>query len=459
MKRIMTRFFTCLMVCAGLFIGYISDAMAIRLCVAYYCMDGTGDAPDVQYGEACEVAANTCTPPSGMAFSGWHVETVGSVVQPGDTLYTLGGEPVECDGVFGLGYNLFAQYEPAGATYTVTYSCNGGTGTVPANATATENQSFTPAANTCSKSGYVFTGWAVSGTNDVKQAGTAFTWNYDENKTLTAQWARTYNVSYLCGAGTGTPPTSTTVTENTSFTPAANTCGVSSGYSGFAGWLVSGTNDVKPAGTAFNWTYNTDKTLTAQWTGNTISVNWYDGEDELTGANVAGSCTYGSTFNVPTPTSRTGYVFTGWKVMVPQTIDLTTVVPSGSATGYGYDIGGGSYYISNSCNVTAEEITTFGKWAMCFDSGSAIGESLCSSSTGTYGRIGTPNESSSGNECWCKITAFKPTSGTATAATTSYWVYLGNIAGDPYYDCDFDCEGNCFMSGPGYKNALFGITQ
>ena len=26
------------------------------------------------------------------------------------------------------------------------------------------------------------------------------------------------------------------------------------------------------------------------------------------------SCSYGDSFNVPTPPSRTGYVFTGWKV-------------------------------------------------------------------------------------------------------------------------------------------------
>jgi uncharacterized repeat protein (TIGR02543 family) len=47
---------------------------------------------------------------------------------------------------------------------------------------------FTPAANPCSRANYIFTGWGVSGTNDVKAAGTAFIWEYDENKTLTAQW-------------------------------------------------------------------------------------------------------------------------------------------------------------------------------------------------------------------------------------------------------------------------------
>ena len=40
-------------------------------------------------------------------------------------------------------------------------------------------------------------------------------------------------------------------------------------------------------------------------TPNLISIIW--------DSNTNTSCTYGSTFNVPTPTARTGYVFTGWK--------------------------------------------------------------------------------------------------------------------------------------------------
>jgi hypothetical protein len=61
-------------------------------------------------------------------------------------------------------------------TYTVTYACGDGTGDAPTNSTPTYNSLFTPAANTCTKTGYHFTGWAVSGTSDTKPAGTSFTW-------------------------------------------------------------------------------------------------------------------------------------------------------------------------------------------------------------------------------------------------------------------------------------------
>ena len=71
--------------------------------------------------------------------------------------------------------------------YDVTYSCGDGTGTAPAAAVATTGKTFTPAANTCSREGYMFTGWNVSGTSTSISA--PFTWNYSENKTLTAQWA------------------------------------------------------------------------------------------------------------------------------------------------------------------------------------------------------------------------------------------------------------------------------
>ena len=76
-------------------------------------------------------------------------------------------------------------------TYDVTYSCgDGATGDAPSATTVDYGASFTPAANTCSKTNYEFAGWVVSNTNpsETKAAGTAFTWNYTEDKTLTAKW-------------------------------------------------------------------------------------------------------------------------------------------------------------------------------------------------------------------------------------------------------------------------------
>ena len=71
--------------------------------------------------------------------------------------------------------------------YNVMYSCGDGTGTPPASATATLTKTFALPANTCARDGYMFVGWLVSGTSDVKLSD--FVWNYTGSKTFTAQWA------------------------------------------------------------------------------------------------------------------------------------------------------------------------------------------------------------------------------------------------------------------------------
>ena len=71
---------------------------------------------------------------------------------------------------------------------TVTYNCGTGTGTPPEDGSAIPGVPFSPAAaGGCEKAGYSFGGWLVSGTNDV--VSIPFTWEYDEDKTFTAQWS------------------------------------------------------------------------------------------------------------------------------------------------------------------------------------------------------------------------------------------------------------------------------
>ena len=87
-----------------------------------------------------------------------------------------------------------------------------------------------------------------------------------------------YNVTYDCGDGSGNAPTTnTTATGNTSFTPADNTCTPPTGAI-FSGWLVSGTSDIKSAGTAFTWEYTEDKTFTAQWDCDNNGGYWWNAD-------------------------------------------------------------------------------------------------------------------------------------------------------------------------------------
>ena len=85
-------------------------------------------------------------------------------------------------------------------TYPVTYSCgSGATGTPPATNTAMYDTTFITANNTnCTKENWQFSGWQVSGTDDIKPAGKGFTWKYTEAKNLVAKWVQTPG---NCGIG------------------------------------------------------------------------------------------------------------------------------------------------------------------------------------------------------------------------------------------------------------------
>ena len=106
---------------------------------------------------------------------------------------TSGGDPITCN----PGYHLnTAKTDCIANTYPVTYSCGGNFGTPPAKNTATYNASYTPRNNSCTRANYVFAGWQVSGTTDIKAAGANFQWKYTEAKTFTAKWTAT-----ACPAG------------------------------------------------------------------------------------------------------------------------------------------------------------------------------------------------------------------------------------------------------------------
>ena len=292
--------------------------------VTYSCGDGGGTAPaiaTVTNNSSFTPATNTCTVPTGYTFGGWLVSGT-SDVKPSGTAFAWN---------YDTDKTLTAQY--TGNTYNVTYACGVGGGTAPSGTSATYGSSFTPALNTCNvPTGYSFSRWRVSGTNDVKLQGSAFTWNYTEDKTFTAEYsARGFQVMYSCGSGTGDAPDFTTAIYDSSFTPATNTCNVPAGYT-FSGWLVSGTSDVRPAGTEFTWNYTSTKTLTAQYTANTYPVSYACGSG---GGNAPSNttATYDSSFTpaANTCTVPTGHTFSGWLIS-----DTNVVKPAGTAFTWTY---------------------------------------------------------------------------------------------------------------------------
>ena len=148
------------------------------LTITYSCGSGGGTAPTDSYnyisGATVTTASSTCTPPSGKAFAYWNCG--GANVNMGDT-FTMPNDDVTCT----------AQY--VNADYTVTYSCGAGSGTPPASIGVANGVLFVPVDNVCTPpNGKMFSGWLVGGTNTIVYPNIPFTWNYSENKTLTAQY-------------------------------------------------------------------------------------------------------------------------------------------------------------------------------------------------------------------------------------------------------------------------------
>ena len=165
-------------------------------------------------------------------------------------------------------------------SYNVTYSCNGGTGSV-ADATATFDAPFTWAGNDdtatgtgCKKSGYHFTGWTCT----VAAAGTVS----GNGKTIIS------NGGVACAANATNPGECTGQPYSTPVNKWTETD------------LVNGATIA----------------CVANWTANTISIVYNSNSGSAIASNPAwDSCTYDGALTLPTEPTRAGYTFDGWEVV------------------------------------------------------------------------------------------------------------------------------------------------
>ena len=279
--------------------------------VNYSCGTGTGTAPKSQtatYDKTFTVSANTCSK-TGYEFAGWNDPTGVSWTDWSGTWKYVNGQY----GISNNSLTLTAQWQAN--TYTVNYSCGTGTGTAPKSQTATYDKTFTVAANTCSKTGYSFTGW--NDPTGVSWTGWSGTWKYvngqygisDNSLTLTAQWKiDTYSITYDANGGSGAPSAGTK-THDTNYT-LSSTKPTRTGYS-FVNWNTKADG----SGTSYNAgaTYKTNAALKlyAQWKADTYSIT-YDANGG-TGAPSAGTKTHDTNYTLSsTKPTRTGYSFVNW---------------------------------------------------------------------------------------------------------------------------------------------------
>ena len=83
--------------------------------------------------------------------------------------------------------------------------------------------------------------------------------------------------------------------------------GLSQGGGGPTGVGGSTTCDSATLGQSEN---NSTANVEADWTANTININWYNGDNVVS----TNTCTYDGTITLPTQPTKTGYTFAGWKL-------------------------------------------------------------------------------------------------------------------------------------------------
>ena len=157
---------------------------------------------------------------TGYTFAGWSTSSTGSSVdyRPGNS-YTQNGYPT-----------LYAVWTRI--TYTITYNSNGGSGTM-SSTTKYYGTSVTLRANTFTRTGYHFAGWALSSTGSVVYDDQD-TYSTNASDTLYAKWtANTYYVNFNSNGGSGTM-TRQTFTYGTYQNLKSNTF-TRTGYT-FTGW-------------------------------------------------------------------------------------------------------------------------------------------------------------------------------------------------------------------------------
>ena len=179
---------------------------------------------------------------------------------------------------------------------------------------------------------------------------------FDADATIYADYitiAKTYNISYSCGTGSGTPPESQSVLFGQEFVVAENTnCAAEN--KNFIDWHVSNTNTYLSPNQPIVYTYATNITLTARYANQTYNVTYDKNNADATGdaPDSPYTCVVGEPCLAPDNTFVfIGHEFTGWTCS-----GAAKCNEDGFIISSGYDL--------NELNVAdGDTITLFAQWA------------------------------------------------------------------------------------------------
>ena len=265
--------------------------------IAFDANGGIGAMPSmtIETDKTANLTTNTFTKP-GYTFMGWATSRNGSVAYQNNDSYTMGTNS---------SYTLYAVWHAS--INTLVFDANGGIGTMPNMKIAT-NSSANLTANTFTKAGYSFAGWATNADgNVIYQDGDLYTMGTNSSCTLYAIWEiNTYSINYVMnGATNGPNPTTYTTEDEIELEAPTN---VPTGYI-FYGWYYEGNEGIYitkiEKGTVGNKTICADISLTKY----TITYN-LDG-----GTNNASNVEYFTVNDLPLSLEKPlkkYHTFDGW---------------------------------------------------------------------------------------------------------------------------------------------------
>ena len=248
---------------------------------------------------------------TGYTFAGWTIAANGS-----GTVYADGQSVFDMAGTMGATVTLHAKWNAI--VYYVNYDRNGGSGNM-------DSQSFTYdiaqnlRANTFTRTGYTFVGWAMSpndpavyadGQNVSNLTATAY-----GSITLYAVWkAHAYTVVYHANSGDGSMADSAFTYDAPQNLPPNTFTRLNYRLDGWA-TTASGAVAYANGQSVSNLTAADGATVNLYAVWNNKYTVKYNGSGSTSGTMADSSFTYGVTQNLPNNNfSRTGYTFMGWSM-------------------------------------------------------------------------------------------------------------------------------------------------
>ncbi len=172
------------------------------------------------------------------------------------------------------------------------------------------------------------------------------------------------------------------------------------------------------------------------WEPNEINLKWYDNNTLLTVDTTSNTCTYDSGLTPPTPPTRTGYTFKGWRARPPYNFATLSATNNGQHSwGKGLDSNGIEVCFYDGTEVDCDSDNEFTElrpqeWKVQFDYGTVYGMVRCrgsapNSSFATREDIGDTD----GRYPWCKATGYKPANSNTIygPANTMLWGFQNAV--------------------------------